>query len=290
MATKQIVGFSGGIDSQACALWVRQRFPAEDIILMNSQAGRNESAVNVEFVEWYSANVFPVVVVTPLICDLGTHGTKDGATRDRRQQFADSDELTFDRLAYVKGIFPSRKAQFCTEHLKLAPQLRWIKENLVANGIDFELHSGVRRDESAKRKNAAFREWDDYYDCFLNRPLADWTKLQCFEFVREAGERTNPLYEMGFSRVGCAPCINSGKEDIRLWACREPAMIDKVRRWENEVGRTFFRPMVPGMEINWIDDVVAWAKTSRGGKQIELPFVEVEAESRACSSKYGLCG
>ena len=25
MATKQVVGFSGGIDSQACALYVRQR-------------------------------------------------------------------------------------------------------------------------------------------------------------------------------------------------------------------------------------------------------------------------
>lgn len=27
---KHIVGFSGGIDSQACALWVRQRFAPED--------------------------------------------------------------------------------------------------------------------------------------------------------------------------------------------------------------------------------------------------------------------
>ena len=31
-STKHIVGFSGGIDSQACALWVRNRFPREDVI------------------------------------------------------------------------------------------------------------------------------------------------------------------------------------------------------------------------------------------------------------------
>lgn len=287
--TKHIVGFSGGIDSQACALWVRQRFPADDIILMNSQAGRNESAVNVEFVEWYSANVFPVVVVTPLIIDLGTRGTKEGATKDRRQEFIDDDELTFDRLAYIKGRFPSRKIQFCTEHLKMAPQRRWIEKNLIANGIDFERYSGVRRDESEKRKDTPERQWDDYYDCWLNCPLATWTKQQCFDFCREDGERTNPLYEMGFSRVGCAPCINSGKDDIRLWSAREPAMIDKVRAWEASVGRAFFPPVVPGLQINWIDEVVAWAKTARGGRQPLLAFEEADAANGTCSSKYGLC-
>jgi 3'-phosphoadenosine 5'-phosphosulfate sulfotransferase (PAPS reductase)/FAD synthetase len=286
---KHIGGFSGGIDSQALALWMRNRFPPDDIILMNSQAGKNESTVNVEFVEWYSANVFPVVTVTPLVVDLGTRGTKEGKTRDRRQEFSDTDELTFDRLAYVKGIFPSRKAQFCTEHLKMAPQRRWIEENLLSKGIDYERYSGVRRDESDKRKNTPFREWDTYYDCYLNHPLADWTKLECFAFCKEHGEKTNPLYEMGFSRVGCAPCINSGKDDIRLWSAREPAMIDKVRAWEKSVGRTFFAPMVPGMAINWIDDVLKWAKTTHGGKQYSLPFVEIEAENGSCSSKYGLC-
>ena len=36
---KHIVGFSGGIDSQAAALWVLNRFPREDVILLNSDAG-----------------------------------------------------------------------------------------------------------------------------------------------------------------------------------------------------------------------------------------------------------
>ena len=39
---KHIVGFSGGIDSQACARWVLNRFPVEDVILLNSDAGGNE--------------------------------------------------------------------------------------------------------------------------------------------------------------------------------------------------------------------------------------------------------
>ena len=94
---------------------------------------------------------------------------------------------------------------------------------------------------------------------------------------------------MGFGRVGCAPCINSGKDDIREWAARSPEMIDKIRGWEQQNGMTFFSPCVPGKQINFIDEVVVWAKTSRGGKQFNLPMVEANAELRTCSSKYGLC-
>lgn len=290
---KHVVGFSGGIDSQACALWVRQRFPAEEVILLNSQSGRNEHPITTSFVQWYSDTIFPVIEVVPLIKDLGTRGTKEGKTRDRRQEFHDDDELTFERLAYVNGRFPSRKAQFCTEHLKLAPQLRWMKENLEANGIDYERYVGVRRDESPMRREKlaglgpAPRIWDTYFDCYLNYPIADWTKQQCIEFLQAHGEEINPLYRLGFGRVGCAPCINSGKQDIREWAARFPEMIDKVRQWETYCGRTFFAPCVPGKAINWIDEVVAWARTARGGKQVLLPMLEAEPE--VCSSKYGLC-
>lgn len=287
--TKHVVGFSGGADSQACALWVRQRFPAEDIIMLNTHAGRNEHPLTEGFIQWYSDNVFPVTVISPLIKDLGNRGTKGGQAKERRDQFTDEDELTFDRLAYIKGRFPSRMAQFCTEHLKLAPQKRWCDENLVAQGIDFERYAGVRRDESLKRRDRLEREWDTYFDCYLNLPIASWTKAEVFEAIAQAGEEINPLYRMGFGRVGCAPCINSGKDDIYKWAVRFPEMIDKVRQWEKSVGRTFFAPCVPGLEINWIDEVVEWAKTARGGKQILLPMLEAEADAGTCSSKYRLC-
>lgn len=289
MAVKRVVGFSGGADSQATALWVRLQFPAEDIILLNTQAGRNEHPITAGFIRWYSDNIFPVVEVVPLIRDLGDVGTRCPATGERRRQFGDDDELTFDRLAFIKGRFPSRKAQFCTEYLKLSPQKRWCEENLRAHGIDYDRYIGVRRDESAARKDTPDHRWDEYFDCEVFYPIAAWTKQQVFDFLKEHGEEVNPLYRAGFNRVGCAPCINSGKDDIREWAARFPEMIDKVREWEKSVGRTFFAPCVPGLEINWIDEVVEWAKTARGGRQGLLAFVENDAAAGACVSKYGLC-
>lgn len=281
---KHIVGFSGGIDSQACARWVLNRYPNEDVILLNSDAGGNEHPLTTEFIEHYSATIHPVVCVHPIVADLGNRGTREGITRDRRREFNDSDPLTFDRLAYIKQRFPSRKAQFCTEHLKLAPSNRWIKENL--QGEEWQRYSGVRRQESQNRKARMPVEWDEYFACQLNHPIVDWTKQMCFDYVAHHGEKINELYTLGFNRVGCAPCVNSGKADIIAWAQRFPEMIDKVREWEKRVGRTFFAPMVPGLELNWIDDVVQWSKTVRGGKQFDLLVLQ---ERPACESDYGLC-
>jgi 3'-phosphoadenosine 5'-phosphosulfate sulfotransferase (PAPS reductase)/FAD synthetase len=284
---KHIVGFSGGIDSQAAARWVLKRFPSEDVILINSDAGGNEHPLTTAFVQEYSRTVHPVVVLQPLVLDLWkTPGFAE--TRG----FDGNEPLSFERMIAIKGRPPSRKAQFCTEILKLRPQKRWVLENVQD---DYERYTGVRKDESEKRSKTPTREWDDYFDCWVNHPLTDWKKQQCFDYVK--GEPLNPLYSLGFGRVGCAPCINSGKDDITRWATRFPEMIDKIRGWEERTHNTFFSPCVPGIQPrldgrgkisvhNWIDEVVEWAKTDRGGKQFNI-FQGRDTPN--CESKFGLC-
>jgi 3'-phosphoadenosine 5'-phosphosulfate sulfotransferase (PAPS reductase)/FAD synthetase len=250
---KHIVGFSGGVDSQATALWVRQRFPTADVILLNSDAGGNEHPITTEFIQNYSRTIHPVVMVESQVQDMGNKAKEKIAELG----LDPADPLTFDTLAMLKGTFPGIKMRFCTTHLKLIPQLRWIndrKESLLADG--YERYVGVRRDESLARSLVDERQYDDMFLCWLNRPLADWTKYEVFEFLAKAGEPTNPLYQLGFARVGCAPCVNSSKEDIRLWASRFPEMIDKVRAWEVKAGRSFFPRVMPGKTWGMIDEVV----------------------------------
>jgi 3'-phosphoadenosine 5'-phosphosulfate sulfotransferase (PAPS reductase)/FAD synthetase len=281
-----IVGFSGGIDSQAAARWCINRYGPDDVILTNTRAGRNESPITDAFIEEYSAKVHHVYTITPLIKDLWE---TDGWAETRGLN--GEDELTFKGLIQIKGRPPSRKAQFCTMFLKLVPQRRWLRENFGPYGQfageEFERYTGVRRDESESRKNQAFREWDEFFDCWLNSPITDWTKKMCFDYVSAFGETYNPLYTLGFGRVGCAPCINSGKDDILLWFQRFPEMIDKVRDYEVSTGRTFFAPCVPGMVMNNIDEVLEWAHTDRGGRQANM--FRVLNDRPTCESKYGLC-
>jgi 3'-phosphoadenosine 5'-phosphosulfate sulfotransferase (PAPS reductase)/FAD synthetase len=288
---KRIVGFSGGIDSQATALVVRRQFPADEIILLNSTAGGNEHPITAGFIAEYSADVFPVTVVEATIRDLRELDEENNTYSRKRDTYQPTDALTFDRLAEIIGRFPSRNAQFCTNYLKLAPSRRWCRDNL--GDEDFERYVGIRRDESPKRAKTPDSWWDEFFDCQVYAPVAGWTKQQCFDFVREAGEPVNPLYTMGFDKVGCAPCVNSGKDDIRMWAARFPEMIDKVREWERRTGKTFFPPIMPdgkgGSRFGFVDEVVEWSRTTRGGKQYELPIVEAIAQRGECSSSYGLC-
>jgi 3'-phosphoadenosine 5'-phosphosulfate sulfotransferase (PAPS reductase)/FAD synthetase len=282
---KHIVGFSGGIDSQACARWVLNRYGPEDTILTNSDAGGWEDPITVEFVDWYSVNVHPVVKTNAIIADIWeTPGYAE--TRG----YCSTDPLTYQLMIAIKGRPPSRKAQFCTELLKLRPQRRWIRQAFGPGGQyegqDYCRYAGVRRDESATREAAPFHDWDKWFDCPLHYPIADWTKLMCFEYIKAYEGHFNPLYMMGFNRVGCMPCINSGKEDMVNITIRRPEAIEKVRAVEQSTGRTFFAPMVPGMATNNIEEVIAWAKTGRGGRQAKF---EMMFDRPACESKYGLC-
>lgn len=277
---KHIVGFSGGIDSQAVARWVLNRFLPNDVILLFSDAGGWEDPLTLEFVAAYSAKVFPVTTVDAKVSDMWeTPGFAETRGYDG------SAKLTYELMCEIKGRAPSRRAQFCTEKLKLVPQKRWCLEHLV--DVEFERYTGVRRQESDKRRNTPPREWDTYFDCYVNHSIFDWKKEMCFEYVGQHGEDFNPLYLMGFGRVGCAPCINSGKDDILLWLKRRPEMIEKIRRFEAKLGKTYFAPCVPGMEMNFIDDVLRWAETDHGGRQTNL--LKVLNEHSACESKYGLC-
>lgn len=281
---KHIVGFSGGVDSQACARWVLNRFPKEDVILTNSSAGGWEDPLTVEFVRWYSEHVHPVTFTNAKVKDMWE--TPDFAETKGLDGEA---ELSFQEMCRLKGRPPSRTAQFCTEILKLRPQRRWVREMFGVGGPfegqDYCRYKGVRRDESNTRRHTPLESWDEYFDCQLYAPICDWTKQMCFDFVLAHGERVNPLYMMGFNRVGCAPCINSSKEDIRNWADRRPEMIDKVRDMETAIGRTFFYPVRRDGVPNKVDEVVSWARTKRGGKETLLPMAPLET----CESKWGLC-
>lgn len=277
---KHIVGFSGGIDSQAALAWTLQHYDPADVIAVNTQAGGNEHPFTVAHVRLISGTVHHIEVITPLIRDIW-YGPGRSVVQSLLSR-AD-EELTFVELARWKHRFPSRRAQFCTEFLKLRPIRRWIGENVTD---EFERISGIRNDESGPRSLRQEFEWDDFYDCELHNPVIAWTKQECFDFVEASGQPVNPLYKLGFTRVGCAPCINNSKEDILNWALRFPEMIDKIRQWESEVGRTFFAPTVPGLPINTVDQVVSWAKTSRGGRQSVFPILQARP---SCESKFGLC-
>lgn len=197
-------------------------------------------------------------------------------------------------LCIWKGRFPSRRAQFCTQFLKRDP-LNDYQSDLVLAGHEIEVWLGIRRDESTWRAAAVERDraaegW------WVNRPIIDWTAQQVVDFLVTRNLKLNPLYYEGFSRVGCAICINASKAEIALWSRRHPEVIDRLREWEHLVTEaskrgagSFFPAPADGrgaLRGSDIDSYVTWSLTKHGGKEADPDKIAPLAQ---CSSVYGLC-
>jgi 3'-phosphoadenosine 5'-phosphosulfate sulfotransferase (PAPS reductase)/FAD synthetase len=217
--------------------------------------------------------------------------------------------IAFLDVCLIHGRFPSRKAKFCTEDLKLAP-LFATRTPLLEAGVSTVDWVGERAAESKARANKPIlerRQEASGASRVVYRPIHGWTAAETFAIAKRHGVRPNPLYLLGASRVGCWPCINSQKGEIALVAKHTPQIIDRLREWERlvslvcrrdqsagEAYATFFAmDKTPGDDDDWsrsaIDKVVEWTKTSRGGRQFDLIQAIEREDSPSCFSQYALC-
>ncbi|MGY5885979.1 phosphoadenylyl-sulfate reductase [Modestobacter lacusdianchii] len=66
--------------------------------------------------------------------------------------------------------------------------------------------SGVRRDESATRTGTKVVDWDAKRGMVKVNPLAAWTQEHVDAYIAEHQVPVNPLSEIGYASIGCAPC------------------------------------------------------------------------------------
>lgn len=217
--------------------------------------------------------------------------------------------IPFLDLCLWKGRFPSRKAQFCTEELKRNVLVEQVMLPLLDGKNMLLSWQGVRREESASRRYLP--QLDEVGAGLFNfRPIIDWPVEAVFEAHRVAGVKPNPLYSLGMGRVGCMPCINCRKGELREIAARFPDHVDRIAMWEDLVRQaskcgaaTFFAganakhqkgsiaDMTPSeiVALANVRQAVEWSRTTRGGIQYDLISSDGEADASACSSAYGLC-
>jgi phosphoadenosine phosphosulfate reductase len=67
--------------------------------------------------------------------------------------------------------------------------------------------TGLRRDGGPARAGTPKAEVDHAHGGIVKlNPLADWTRDQVWAYVRSHHLPVNPLYERGYTSIGCAPC------------------------------------------------------------------------------------
>jgi 3'-phosphoadenosine 5'-phosphosulfate sulfotransferase (PAPS reductase)/FAD synthetase len=195
-----VVNHSGGKDSQAMYLQLRDIVPADQLVLVHADLGR---------VEWAGAvaHIKATTSGEPLqICR---------ARRDLLEMVAE------------RGMFPSPEQRQCTSDLKRGPITKVIRHltyarkaagnpawHLVVNCV------GLRAEESAKRKkmipfhfdkknSKAGREWYEWL------PVHAMDEATVYATIAAAGQEPHIVYRMGMKRFSCVFCIYADDASLK---------------------------------------------------------------------------
>lgn len=317
MTTKHVISVSGGKDSTATLLIALERCPREHVLAIFCDTGNEhadtyayldylEQALDIKITRLHANFTEQLLAKRRFIArDVRTGRDKHGR-RLRWSNKAKRRALSvmypsgnpFLDLCMWKGRFPSRKAQFCTEELKTAMAVEF-QLVLMEAGHQVISWQGIRRDESQNRRNAKLSERVGG-GLWIFRPIVEWTAAQVFDFAAARGIQPNPLYLQGMGRVGCMPCINCRKDELRAIALRFPEHPARIAEWERIVSmcskRGFSTFMADAHEAKDRREIFAdlniwarieWSKTTRGGQQRDL-LIDLD-DAGGCSSSYGLC-
>jgi 3'-phosphoadenosine 5'-phosphosulfate sulfotransferase (PAPS reductase)/FAD synthetase len=214
----------------------------------------------------------------------------------------------FRDLVLQRRIVPMVHARFCTEELKVFPL--WAYLDTLED--EATVYQGIRAEESSARAAMPRRVWEDKGGGYwIERPLFDWTVDEVFAIHKRHGVAPNPLYLMGVGRVGCWPCIMINKRELRALLQRTPEI--KARLVELEAAlNVVVQDKTPGEGYRsfFRGDYIPQRYCSqpfhtKDGRDIRVPtaedvfaYIELdeaqgdlfrEPDSPGCLSRYNLC-
>ncbi len=110
-----------------------------------------------------------------------------------------------------------RDPELCCELNKVRPMFRALED------LDLWI-TAFRRDSSPTRADSPFVQQYEFepgrFILKLN-PMAGWTNRQVLDYLSDNALPRNPLYELGYSSIGCAPCTRA----------RLPGEPERAGRW-----------------------------------------------------------
>jgi len=68
--------------------------------------------------------------------------------------------------------------------------------------------TGVRRDETASRRDAKVVEWDEKRKMIKVNPIVRWTSQEVDDYIATHGVLVNPLVYDGYPSIGCRTCTS----------------------------------------------------------------------------------
>lgn len=229
-----VVNHSGGKDSQAMFIKLREIVPADQLLVVHADLPKADWAGTWEHIV---ENVAPLAPV------------KATAVK------------TFMDMVEHRGMWPSPQYRQCTSDLKRGPIEKTIRQHLKSNpqfaGLVVNC-MGLRAEESSARaKQQAFklnarnskagREWYDWL------PIHDMLVGEVFDTIRAAGQEPHWAYGKGMTRLSCMFCIMASQADLTRAAELNPETYSEYVAMEKKIDHSFAMP-VDG-ERRFLEDI-----------------------------------
>ena len=305
--TAYVLGMSGGKDSTACALYLQeQNIPFRAVFFDTGW----EHDATYGYLDSLERRLGIEIEWRRNLPQLDASQEKAAQKVEAALALASShwgdSQSAMVRWCVKKAMFPSRRLRWCTQEMKYRLARAEMQAEHRAGRLPVNV-VGVRAEESAARARLPERGLDGGLDAMVWRPLLHWTQGQVVAIHQRHGLAPNPLYlrDKGARRVGCWPCIQCGKAELRLLA-RDEKRVAALELLEAVVGRlaqerrarngaqpleglpAYFqasqrdqsgrRGTVP------IRKHLEWAQTSRGGRQMLL-----DLPSDSGCMRWGMC-
>lgn len=216
---------SGGKDSQALYLLLRDVVPVDQLVVIHADLG--------DQVEW--------------------EGVKEhiAATTDGRPlEIADAiyaDGTPKDLLGYVekRGMWPSSSSRYCTSDLKRDPIAKQIRRIMDERGAKVAINCmGLRAEESPARAKVAPWELNKRISnsrrtVWTCNPILSMLVGEVFAVIAAAGQKPHWVYAAGMHRLSCCFCVLAGEKDLALAAQLRPELAQRYVDLEAQIGHTF---------------------------------------------------
>ncbi len=230
-----VLNDSGGKDSQAMRLALRDVIPASQKIVIHASLGD---------VEWPGA-------LEHAQAGAEREGLPFVVARAVKTFF----EMVEHRYAVRPGpnssCWPSAANRQYTSDLKRGPIEREVRRVLKERGLtSIVTCMGIRAQESSRRAQAvplrrsdrnsvAGRDWWEWL------PIHDMTRAEVFASIAAAGEQPHPAYAAGNERLSCMFCIMGSRNDLTNAAQHNPELFARYVEVEERTGYTMHQSRVP---------------------------------------------
>lgn len=253
-----IVSYSGGKDSTACALLMKEYgIPVEKVWLWHQCVdGRGDTSV--KFFDWPSTEGYVTKFSELVGMKLDFQWRHYGFYGELTRQDSLSNDVSFTRngetthLPTVGGKastrlkWPAKTAslntRWCSAYLKIDVAARALSNHPDLKGKRVLFITGERREESTARskyKEAELHRCNSKSRLVHHwRPVIDWKEQDVWTVMENNRIMPHPAYFLGFPRLSCRSCIFYSANHWATLNKVAPEVIREIAEIEQELGFT----------------------------------------------------